>query len=177
MTMRDVQDRLRAIVEGLGADGSYGATAQARAATVDRFRPTENPDPSQNDASALDRGTNVSLAATSERTPRNVYCNEVQLRAVLEVRVSYVTAPEQWALVHDEIDETAKRAAAADWAIRALDDARELDRALTWPELWAGTTPVIEQVLPLGEVSTVEAAAGRGLMTRRYDVWLEDTQP
>lgn len=177
MTLKDVQTRLREIVEGLGSDGSYGVAADARAIDAQHFRTTENPDPSTGDGSALDRAANVSLVGLVERVPRNVYCNEVQWTATLEVRVSYAGAPSQWPLVHGETGETAQRKAAADWAIRAQDDVRALDLALTWPELWAGTSPVIEQVLPRGEAITNDLGNGRGLLTRRYDVWLEETIP
>lgn len=176
MTIKQVQDRLRDIVTGLGIDGSLGAAAQARAIPVEHFRPTENPDPSTNDAPALDRAVNVSLGALAERVPRNVYCNEVQWTATLELRVSYAAAPAQWQLVHDEADEAAKREASADWAVRAMDDVRTLDRALTWFEFWAGVAPTIEQVLPRGEAITTDLGNGRGLLTRRYDVWMEDTE-
>lgn len=179
MSMRDVQALLRSIVEGLGADGSLGVAAQARAVPVDRFRTTEVPDPStyEMDGSAVDRATNVSLRDPADLIPRNVYCNERQVVAVLEVRVAYVAAPSLSGLVHDEADPDE---AAADWAIRALDDARTLERALTWYELTSPSpaiTPVIEQVKPLGPAQTTDLGGGRGLLTRRFEVWMEDTQP
>lgn len=181
MSFRDVQNRFRAIVQGLGADGSLGAAAQARACTVDRFRVTEQPDPSAPDATAqaLDRGTNVTLTAVSDLIPRNVYCNERQVRAVLEIRVGYAAAPSQWQLVHDEATDSDKQAAAADWGVRALDDARELERALTWYELTglAPLSPAIERVAPLGEVQLTDLGNGRALMLRRFEVWMEDRQP
>lgn len=178
MTIRDVQDRFRAVVEGRGKDGSLGAAAQARACTIGRFRTTDTPDPSTLDGSALDRATNVSVLATSDLVPRNVHCNEVQKRAVLEVRVAYAAAPALYELVHDESGTSAQQTAAADWVPRALQDAREIQRALTWYELTgADTSPVIERVAPLGDVVTTEPAAGRGLMVVRFEVWMEDTQP
>lgn len=178
MTIRDVQDRLRAVVEGRGADGSLGAAAQARACTVGRFRTTDTPDPSTLDGSAFDRATNVSLTGEGDLIPRNVHCNERQSRAVLEVRVSYAAAPAQWEAVHDETAGADQQTAAADWGPRALDDARELSRALTWYELTgADTSPVIERVAPLGDAQLNDLGNGRGLLVRRYEVWMEDTQP
>lgn len=178
MSFRDVQDRLRAIIEGRGADGSLGAAAAARACTVDRFRTTETPDPSTLDAPALDRACNVTLGTAEDLIPRNVHCNERQVRAILEVRVAYVAAPAQWHLVHGETDDTAKQAAAADWGPRALDDAREIERALTWYELTGNdTVPVIEQCAPAGGAVLTDLGNGRALMLRRFELLLEDTQP
>lgn len=178
MTFRDVQDRLRAVIEGRGSDGSLGVLAQARACTPDRFRTTETPDPSTLDASAIDRACNVSLTDVRDTIPRNVHCNERNVTATLEVRVSYAAAPALWELVHGEADALAQQAAAADWVPRALDDAREIERALTWYELTGSdTTPTIENVTPLGGVTTTDLGNGRGLMTRRFELHLEDTQP
>lgn len=178
MSFRDVQDRLREVVEGRGADGSLGVAAQARACTVDRYRTTETPDPSTLDGAALDRACNVSISTAADLIPRNVHCNERQVRAVLEVRVSYVAAPALWQSVHGEASDPDRQTAAADWVVRALDDAREIERALTWYELTGNdTTPVIEQVVPLGDVITNDLGNGRGLMIRRFELLLEDTQP
>ena len=80
--------------------------------------------------------------------------------------------------MHGEADALAQQAAAADWVPRALDDAREIERALTWYELTGSdTTPTIENVTPLGGVTTTDLGNGRGLMTRRFELHLEDTQP
>lgn len=178
MTIRDVQNRLRAIVEGRGADGSLGAAAQARAVAVDHFRTTDTPDPSTLDGPALDRACNVTLSAVGDAIPRNVQCDERQMRATLEVRVSYAAAPALWELVYGEADETAQRLAAADWGPRALDDARTLERALTWYELTGDdTTPVIEAVIPLGDATLTDLGNGRALLVRRFSLLLEDTQP
>ncbi len=178
MSFREVETRLREIVEGLGADGALGANAQARACTIDRFRTTETPDPSTLDAPALDRACNVSLGSVSDLIPRNVHCNERQVRAVLEVRVSYAAAPALWEMVHGEPSDVDKQTAASSWVPRALDDAREIERALTWYELTGNdTTPTIERVAPLGDVITNDLGNGRGLMIRRFEVLLEDTQP
>lgn len=178
MSFRDVQNRLRAVVEGRGADGSLGAAAQARACTVDRFRTTDTPDPSTLDASAFDRACNVSLSAVSDTIPRNVHCNERNVTATLDVRVSYVAAPALWELVHGEADATAQQEAADDWGPRALDDAREIERALTWYELTGDdTTPTIEIVRPIGDVTLTDLGNGRGLMVRRFELLLEDVQP
>lgn len=178
MTIRDVQNRLRAVVEGRGADGSLGAAAQARACDVGRYRTTDTPDPSTLDGAALDRATNVSITSTSDLVPRNVHCNERSVRAVLEVRIAYAAAPELWELVHDETAGANQQTAAADWVPRALEDAREIERALTWYELTgADTSPVIERVAPLGDAQTIDLGNGRGLLTRRFEVWMEDSQP
>lgn len=178
MSFRDVQDRLRAVIEGRGADGSLGSAAQARACTVDRYRTTETTDPSTLDGPALDRACNVSLSTAGDLIPRNVHCNERQVRAVLEVRIAYAAAPAQWELVHGEASNPDKQTAAADWGVRALDDAREIERALTWYELTGNdTTPVIEQVAPLGDATLNDLGNGRGLMIRRFELLLEDTQP
>ena len=178
MTIRDAQNRLRAVVEGRGADGSLGAAAQARATVPDRFRMTDTPDPSTLDGQAFDRACNVSLTSTSDLIPRNVQCNERQMRAVLEVRVAYAAAPALWELVHDESTDEDKQLAASDWGPRALDDARAIERALTWYELTgADTTPVIEAVTVLGDATLTDLGNGRGLMVRRFEVLMEDSQP
>lgn len=177
MSFKTVQDRFRAIVQGRGSDGSLGPLAQSRACTVDRFRVTETPDPSTLDASALDRATNVSWVAVEDLIPRNVYCNERQVRAVLEVRVAYAAAPAQQQLVHGEASDVDRQEAAADWGPRALDDAREIERAFTWYELTGNDTmPVIERVAPLGSAQLSDLGNGRGLLIRRFEVWLEDLQ-
>lgn len=178
MSFRDVLARLRAVIEGRGADGSLGPAAQARACTVGRFRTTSTPDPTTLDAAALDRACSVEIVSAGDLVPRNPHCGERQVTAVLEVKLAYVAAPALWELVHDEPTDAAKQAAASSWQGRALDDAREIERALTWYELTgADTSPVIEAVRPLGDAVLTDLGNGRGLMTRRFELTLEDTQP
>jgi hypothetical protein len=178
MTIAQVEARLRAVVEGRGADGSLGPAAQARACVAGRYRTTDTPDPSTLDGSAFDRATSVNVIETSDLIPRNVQCNERQMRGVLEVRIGYAAAPALYEVVHGEPNQAAQQTAAGNWIPRCHDDAREIERALTWYELTGSdTTPVIERVTPLGDTIVTELGNGRGLLTRRFELWLEDTQP
>lgn len=178
MTIKQVETRLRAVVEGRGADGSLGPAAQARACVAGRYRTTDTPDPSTLDGSAFDRAASVNVIETSDLVPRNVNCNERQMRAVCEVKIGYAAAPALYEVVHGEANQTAQQEAASNWIPRCHDDAREIERALTWYELTGSdTTPVIERVTPLGDTIITELGNGRGLLTRRFELWLEDTQP
>lgn len=178
MSFRSVIDRIRAVIEGRGADGALGAAAQQRACSVGRFRLTNEQDPAALGAADYDRACHVTIVAVRDRGARNPLDDARHALAVVEVRVAYAATAAQWADVHGEASASDQQLAARDWVPRALDDASEIERALTWFELTgADTSPVIEQLAPLDSSITTTLSNGRGLLTRRFELWLEIPQP
>lgn len=169
------QARLRAVIEGRGFDGSFGADAQARALRTGTFRRVLQPLREDVDGSVFDRAyfDRLDLGPYSG-LPRNTRANRAQYSARYTLEIGYLAGNALAPTVHKVPITEDATVAVRDAEIRAQSDARNLALALEWNELHGNDTePVIEAVQLATPPSVERLGNGRMVLVLAFDVFLD----
>ena len=170
------QDRLRAVIEGRGFDGSLGADASARALRTGTFRRALQPLREDVDGSLFDRAyfDRLDLGPDPSGSPRNTRAQRAQYRARYTVEVGYLAGNALAPTVHKMPVAEDATAAVRDAEVRAWSDARNIALALEWNEIHGNDTePVIEAVQLVTPATVERLGTGRVLLTMSFDVFLD----
>lgn len=184
LLLTPVYERLVAVLaQGRGTSGSISADATPRAIPSGYFRHTRAPLTDVGlSASAFDRGLSLRWVASRDGIPPNspLYDYEEQEFGV-EVCVGYLVGDAQAKAVHKLTASESKTDGAQLARMRALSDARMIERALGYYELTTGAldaagTAIID-VFRAGDVRFEDTAEGRLLCVQPFavKVWVSNT--
>lgn len=184
LLLSPVQDRLVAVLaQGRGASGTISPDATPRAIPSGYFRYTRAPLTDVGlSVSAFDRGLSLRWVASRDGIPPNspLYSFEEQEFGV-EVCVGYLVGDAQTPAVHKLTASESATDAVQLARMRALSDARMIERALGYYELTTGAldaagTAIID-VFRAGDVRFEETVTSRLMCVQPFTVkvWVSNT--